>query len=92
MVTASLFALAYLTAGSIASKIAYWQGWLLQSLVPAVNIGTLEHPFFEATPLHFLAFFAGLPVGVIIYTAIAYVLLRFRPNPTFRRTASPPLN
>ena len=90
--TAALFALAYFTVGSTASKVAYWQGWLLQFLVPTVNIGTAQRPFYEATPMHVLAFFAGLPLGIIIYTVLAYLLLGFLPNPTFQWTATQPLN
>jgi hypothetical protein len=59
------------------SHILYWQGWGLQALVPSLNIGTSEKPIYEGTPLHVAAFFAGLPVGIVIYTVAVFIVLTF---------------
>ena len=72
-ITLALFGLSYLaatTGHSQLSAVFYWQGWGLQVLVPAPNIGTSEQPLYEATPLHLVAFFAGLPLGVVIYSVV----------------------
>jgi hypothetical protein len=45
--------------------ILYWQGFLLETLVPTHNIGTTSHPRYEGTPLDQLAFFLGVPVGIV---------------------------
>ena len=74
-VTLGLFGLAFVCAGSHEqlARILYWQGYSLQSLIPAPNIGTAEHPLYEGTPAHMVAFFAGIPVGVIIYFMVIFL-------------------
>lgn len=52
-----------------------WQNMLLQSFAPLGNMGTLEHPVYEGTPLNLLAFLASIPLGVIIYSLVAYAVL-----------------
>jgi len=53
-----------------------WPNTLLQSLTPSNNIGTLDHPVTEGTPLNALAFYASIPLGVLIYGFVAYMGLR----------------
>ena len=73
--TASFFGLA-VVAGSAdldgLAKVLFWQNSLLQTLVPLGNIGTIEHPVYEGTPLNFLAFFASIPIGIVVYSFLAY--------------------
>src|SRR5262249_15644257 len=57
--------------------ILYWQGFLLESLIPSHNIGTTSHPRYEGTPLYQVAFFLGVPVGIVFYSLLSYVLLTF---------------
>jgi hypothetical protein len=45
-------------------------------LIPAPNIGTLDHPLYEGTPLNFLAYLASFPLAVIFYAFVAYLFLR----------------
>jgi hypothetical protein len=59
---------------TIASALS-WQNTLLQSYVPLGNIGTAEHPVYEGSPLNFLAFLASIPLGVAIYSLLAYATL-----------------
>ena len=54
----------------------FWQNSLLQTLVPALNIGTPERPFYEGTPLNFLAFLISIPVGFVVYGLVVYAALR----------------
>ena len=57
-------------------KAAIWQNALLQALAPLHNIGTPENPVYEGTPLNFLAFFASVPLGILVYSLVAYTALR----------------
>lgn len=87
-----LFGLSYVAASfefKRLSYILYWQGWGLQSMVPSPNIGTLERPLYEATPVHLAAFLAGLPLGAFIYSIAAFYVLSFLrpPNPSLKPTA-----
>ncbi|MET0937353.1 MAG: hypothetical protein ABWX83_15265 [Luteibacter sp.] len=58
------------------SDALYWQNWVLQSLLPTPDIGTLEHPFREGIPLTFVAWFASIPLGVLVYGLAAFFLSR----------------
>lgn len=60
----------------VLSNALFWQNWLLQSLLPTPDIGTLQHPFREGVPLTFIAWFASIPVGFVIYGALAYAAMR----------------
>jgi hypothetical protein len=58
------------------ARALFWQNSLLQQLAPPNNIGTLQKPIYEGTPLNLLAFLASIPFGFIIYGVIAYAALR----------------
>ena len=79
LVTAiTAFAASALSSES-AREILFWPNTLLQSLVPAPNVGTPDHPVYEGTPLNSLAFLVSFPFAVIVYGAVAYVFLhRFK--------------
>ncbi len=38
-------------------------------------MGSPEHPVYEGTPLNFLAFLASVPLGIVIYSVMAYAAL-----------------
>ena len=79
--TAAGAAIAYLAVGVGAMPVAraiFWQATLLQSLMPHPNIGTVERPMYEGTPLDYLAYLAGFPVGIIVYSVLAYLFLSRR--------------
>jgi len=67
------------------SNCLFWQNWLLQALLPAPDIGTAEHPFDEGTPLTFIAWFASVPLGFVIYGVAAFVMIRRLRPPVPRR-------
>jgi hypothetical protein len=60
----------------IISQVVFWPNTLLQTLLPAPNIGTPHHPIYEATPLNGLAFVASFPFAVILYGLATYAFLR----------------
>ena len=65
--------LAYLFAPGRASGALLWQATLLATLT-RYNIGTESEPFYEATPLTPLAYYAGVLLGFPIYTVMTYLL------------------
>lgn len=78
-VTFGLFGAGYhfaLRSNERLARIFYWQGYWLQSLVPAVNLGTAEHPLLEANPMHVVAAYAGIPLGLVLYFLLALAVLR----------------
>jgi len=60
------------------SRIVFWPNALMQSFVPAHNIGTVDVPIYEGTPLNFAAFVVSIPLGAIIYSLVAHIFLRNR--------------
>jgi hypothetical protein len=82
---------AFIGLASVVDELGYeflaralvWPNALLQSLVPPHNIGTPEHQVLEGSPLNFLAFVASLPLGFIVYGAVAFAMLgkAWRRNP-----------
>jgi hypothetical protein len=83
VITALTAALSYsaLQAGmELVSKILFWPNTLMQSLAPAHNIGTPEHPLYEGTLLNFFGFLLSFPLALLVYGAVAYIFLRRRPS------------
>lgn len=58
------------------ARALVWPASLLQGAVPPLNIGTEGQPFYEATPVHVFAFFAGLVAQIPVYWLVFYVVLR----------------
>lgn len=78
ILTALLASVAFALSGTPLEpigRVAFWQNELLQSLTPKFNVGSVEQPMYEGTPLNFLAFLLSVPLGVVVYAAGAYVLL-----------------
>jgi hypothetical protein len=71
---------AYRSDAPLLAKILRWPNTLLEGLVPPTNIGSTEHPVFEATPVDVFLYLAGYPLGAIVYAAIAYVVFFRRRN------------
>ena len=78
-VTAALSYLAFQTGAELVSEVLFWPNTLLQSLVPVLyglpNIGTPDHPLYEGTPVNIAAFFVSFPLGILVYSAVAYVFV-----------------
>jgi len=80
-ITLILLALAYVASSAgmkTLAQVLFWQNSVLQELIPSHNIGTLENPVYEGTPLNFLAFACSIPFGFMIYGIIAYIMLSYR--------------
>lgn len=61
-------------AGQLARTLE-WQAALLQGFVPTPNLGTVAQPLYEGTPLHLVAWYAGVLLGIPLYTLVMYVSL-----------------
>lgn len=59
-----------------AARVLLWPSAVLQALVVGPNIGTESQPLYEATPIHVVAFYAGLGAQVPIYWVAIYAVLR----------------
>ena len=57
------------------ARIIEWQASLFQSLVPAHNIGTVDHPVYEGTPVHLVAWYVGVILSAPLYIALVYAAL-----------------
>ena len=57
------------------ARVFLWPNGLLQLLAPPHNIGTPEHVVLEGSPLNDLAFHASVPLGALVYGAIAFFIL-----------------
>lgn len=65
--------------GAVAvARILSWPNTALQSFTPCLPIGTPAKPFCEGSALNLLAYAARFPVGIVVYSAAAYVFLRRR--------------
>jgi hypothetical protein len=63
-------AFAYDSGHERLSRVLYWQGPALQALAPGFTVGSGDKTMVEATPVHIALFFAGLPLGVVLYGAL----------------------
>jgi len=70
-ITLALFGLGYLAALADLSELSYvlyWQGWVLGMLAACPG-----EPC-EVRFIHIAAFYAGLPLGVVVYAGLLYGL------------------
>lgn len=58
------------------SNLLFWQNWILQALLPAPDIASMANPFAHGLPLPFVAWFASIPLGFVIYGVLAFVIIR----------------
>src|SRR3954469_16386988 len=58
------------------ARVILWQSAFLQALVPTPNLGTVELPVYEGTPLHLLAWYVGAFAGIPIYAGLAFFVSR----------------
>jgi hypothetical protein len=78
-ITLGLFGLGYLAADNGAtdlSYVLYWQAWVLYQLLPCSVSLTPGEFLCESMTAAKITFFSGLPVGILIYSAAAYLVLR----------------
>ena len=81
-VTAALSYFAFQAGAELLSESLFWPNTLMQSSVPILyglpNIGTPDHPLYEGTPVNIAAFFVSFPLGILVYSTVAYIFLRRR--------------
>jgi hypothetical protein len=75
------------------SQSLFWQNWVLQSILPTPSIESMQHPFDHGMPLPFIAWFASIPVGFVVYGVVAFIVIgkiRHRPHdPAMTRHSAP---
>ena len=89
-VTIGTAAVASALSSESAREVLFWPNTVLQSLVPASNIGAAYRPVYEGTPLNFAAFVVSFPFSVVVYGAVAtYLCVASRRNQPMNPTARP---
>jgi hypothetical protein len=68
--------LSYKAGAQTLSTVLFWPNSLLQRAAPCIRVSAPEHSLCEGTPLNALAFIASFPISVVVYSAIAYVIIR----------------
>jgi hypothetical protein len=87
-VTLVLFGLGYAAAVGGAQTLSYalyWQAWVLYMALPCDVSITPGEFLCESMTAARMTFYAGIPVGIAIYSAAAYLVLRLA-----RRAPTPP--
>ncbi len=80
IVTFGLFGFAYLSAVSGYTELSYyfyWQGRWLQGFVPCNETAMAFYQTCEMTRMHVVAFYAGIPFGILLYAIPAYGVVFF---------------
>ena len=78
--TLALFGLGYLAAelgAESLSYVLYWQAYVAQMLLPCSVLFRGEF-LCQSESVGMFVFFSGIPIGILIYTAAAYFVLRRR--------------
>lgn len=78
-ITLGLFGLGYLASEQGAETLSYflyWQAYLMQVLLPCSVVIAPGRFLCEDEAVGMTLFFAGLPVGILIYSSAACLVLR----------------
>ena len=89
-VTLALFGLGYVAAGQGAETLSYWlywQAYVLFRLLPCSIVIARGEFLCESMTAAKVTFYSGIPVGIVIYSSLAYLILRARQR---RLAAQPP--
>jgi len=62
------------------SAVIFWPNSLLQGATPCVTVesSVAGRSICEGTPLNVVAFVASFPLSIVVYSVIAYVIIRRR--------------
>jgi hypothetical protein len=80
-VTLALFGLGYAAAEAGSEDLSYalyWQAYLLWKWMPCSVSLTPGEFLCESMTAAKVSFFAGIPLGIVLYSAVAYLLLWLR--------------
>ena len=83
VVTLGLFGLGWVAAGAGAETLSYflyWQAYVAQMLLPCTVVFRGEF-LCQSEAAGMVAFYSGIPLGILIYAAFAYGWLRRRASP-----------
>ena len=78
-ITLVLFALGYVAAEQGAEGLSYalyWQAYVLYQLLPCSVVVAPGEFLCESMTAAKVTFYAGIPVGIVLYTAVVYLLRR----------------
>lgn len=78
VITLLLFGAAFIAADiglTELSYLLYWQGYILGMLVPCKEVIILGVAQCEVTTIGIVAFYAGIPIGILVYSLLAYIPL-----------------
>ena len=79
VVTLALFGLGYIASDRGAetlSYVLYWQAYVMYMLLPCSTLGISEELLCESMTAAKVTFFGGIPVGIVIYSTLAWLALR----------------
>jgi hypothetical protein len=88
-VTLALFGLGYFAAEQGAQTLSYalyWQAYVLYMMLPCSVSLTHGEFLCESMAAARIMFYAGIPVGIVVYSAAAYLVMRLLRRPA----AAPP--
>ena len=80
VVTLALFGLGYVASGQGAETLSYWlywQAYVLYQLLPCSISITPGEFLCESVTAAKATFFGGIPVGILIYSTLAWLVLRW---------------
>ncbi|MGQ0586556.1 MAG: hypothetical protein ACT4PK_05075 [Gammaproteobacteria bacterium] len=80
-ITLALFGLSFVAAGQGAEGLSYalyWQSYVMYMMLPC-NVSLAPGEFLcESMKAARITFYSGIPVGILIYSALVYFILRRR--------------
>ena len=90
VITLALFGLGYLASewgAETLSYALYWQAYVLYMMLPCSVSLTPGEFLCESMTAAKITFYSGIPAGILVYSAAAWLMLRFLRR---RRAAQPP--
>ncbi len=78
-VTLALFGLGYVASDRGAETLSYflyWQAYVMYLLLPCSTLGIFDEWLCESMTAAKFTFFGGIPIGIVLYSALAYLALR----------------
>lgn len=80
-ITLILFTLGYLAAANQAETLSYalyWQAWGLYQFLPCTYYAVVEGFLCENERAAMITFYAGIPVGIVVYSLVAFAAMSWR--------------
>jgi hypothetical protein len=58
------------------ASFVYWPNAIIQAFLPCVPMDVSGKHYCEGTPLNVIAFWTSIPVSVVLYAVIAFIVMR----------------